>query len=272
MIKFLHKKIPFIVDFKNQCIVAVLLGCFLALVMIFLEPFDTDGFEADNKYLIFAGFGIVFSIFYVVNSRMEVLWFNSLHKKWTVKHEIFAFVILVFISSIPIHFYNQIFLNSWFEYNYSAYDYVKHGIWFFRSSLIPIMFLLLPFYLYLRNRLGILPVAEHFRELKILGTNKGEKLVVQEYQILFVKSSENYVEIFYKEDEITKHTVFRNTLSAIKKQVPFLRYCHRSYLVNTSHIKSIKGNSQNAKIEFTDDLEIPLSNTYYKKVKSAVSI
>ena len=74
MIKFINRETPFNFGFKNQCIVAILLGGILALVLIFLEPFDTNAFEAENKHLIFTGFGIVFSTFYLVNSRMEITW------------------------------------------------------------------------------------------------------------------------------------------------------------------------------------------------------
>ena len=272
MIKLLNKQIPFNFGLKNQLVIALALGCILALILIFLGPFGTYEFQADYKQLIFAGFGIVFSIFYLLNSRMETLWFNSRKNKWIVECEIFAFLALVLISSVPIHFYNQIFLNDWFNQNETINDYLKHGIWFFRTTLIPIMLLLLPFFLYLRNRLGIVHTSEKSMEIEIFGINKGEKLVLQENQLLFVKSSENYVEIFYEQENDIKQTVFRNTLSAINEQAPFLIYCHRSFLVNSASIKRIKGNSQNAKIQFNSDLEIPLSNTYYKKVKSALPI
>ncbi|MEM1002193.1 MAG: LytTR family transcriptional regulator DNA-binding domain-containing protein, partial [Bacteroidota bacterium] len=78
--------------------------------------------------------------------------------------------------------------------------------------------------------------------------------------------------IFFEEDGNIKQTIFRNTLGAINEQASFLMYCHRSYLVNISNIKRIKGNSQNAKITFEYDLEIPLSNTHYKNVKTALSV
>ncbi|NKI30396.1 LytTR family transcriptional regulator DNA-binding domain-containing protein [Croceivirga thetidis] len=272
MIKLLNKHIPFNFRVKNQLVIAFVLGCLLSLIMIFLGPFGTYDFQSSYKHLILAGFGIVFSIFYLVNSRIESLWFSTRNYKWTVTDEIFAFIALVLITSIPIHFYNQIFLNDWFNQNESYNNYVKHGIWFFRETLIPIMLLILPFFLYLRNRLGKVHSEGKTTEIEIFGVNKGEKLVLQKNQILFVKSSENYVEIFYEVENDIKHTIFRNKLSSIKEQASFLSYCHRSYLVNTSNIKRIKGNSQNAKIQFHLNLEIPLSNTYYKKVKSALPL
>ncbi|MEM7381139.1 MAG: LytTR family DNA-binding domain-containing protein, partial [Bacteroidota bacterium] len=100
-----------------------------------------------------------------------------------------------------------------------------------------------------------------------------EKLRIQKEELLFVKSSENYVEIYYNKDNEVQHEIFRNTLGEINRQAAFLKQCHRSYLVNISNIKNIKGNSQNAKIEFhLEGLDIPLSNTYYKSIKSSLGV
>ncbi|MEM8507342.1 MAG: LytTR family DNA-binding domain-containing protein [Bacteroidota bacterium] len=272
MVKFLNKAIPFNVSFKNQLVIALILGCLLALIMIFLGPFNTYGFQSSNKHLILGGFGVVLSIFYLVNSRVETWWYHHLNTRWTVKHEIVAFLFLVIITSIPIHFYNQVFLNDLFGRDDGANAYVRHGLWFFRSSMIPIMLMLLPFFIYFRNTLGTLIAPESLDQIQLFGANKGESIKIQKHKLLFVKSSENYVEIFYEKDKSVQHAIFRNTLTAINEQAPFLRYCHRSYLVNTSCIKQITGNSQNAKIEFHHDLEIPLSNTYYKNLKSALLV
>ena len=115
--------------------------------------------------------------------------------------------------------------------------------------------------------------SESLSEIEFCGINKGEKILIQKEDVLFIKASENYVDIFYKNESTVKHETFRNTLTAINRQAPFLHQCHRSYLVNISTIKVVKGNSQNAKIEFHhDDLDIPLSKSYYKTIKSTLSI
>ncbi|PIB31327.1 hypothetical protein BFP77_01805 [Maribacter sp. 4U21] len=273
MVKLLNKQIPFISGIKNQLITAITLGFLLALIMVFLEPFDTYRFESNHKNLILGGFGILFSILYVINARLETSWYKSHGESWTVKNEIVTFILLIFISSIPIHFYNQIFLNDLLNQDFVASDYTKHGLWFFRKSLLPVMVMLFPFFIYLRNRLGKIITPESLNEIELYGVNKGEKLVLQKNQLMFVKSSENYVEIFYDKNQSIHNETYRNTLGAIKKQAPFMKQCHRSYLVNVSNIKGITGNSQNAKIEFHyKDLEVPLSTTYYKRLKSSLSI
>ncbi|MEO0572703.1 MAG: LytTR family DNA-binding domain-containing protein [Bacteroidota bacterium] len=271
MIKLLHNQIPFNSSLKNQFVIAIILGLLLALILIFLEPFDTYRFESNQKNVIFCGFGILFSLLYLMNARIETWWYGFLDRKWTVKNEIFTFIFLVVVSSIPIHFYNQIFLNDLLDHDFVATEYVKHLIWFFRNSVLPIMTILLPFFIYIRNRLGKMSTPESLLEIELSGVNKGEKMVIQKKQLLFVKSSENYVEIFYDKNEGIQNETYRNTLGAIKKQVPFMKQCHRSYLVNVANIKSITGNSQNARIKFQyDNLDVPLSNTFYKSVKSSL--
>ena len=272
MIKLLSKKIPFNFNYKNQRVIALVLGCILALIMIFLGPFDTDRFQSNYKRLILGGFGFVFSICYFIYSRVETLSYYYFNNKWTIKHEALSFICLVVFVSIPIHLYNQVFLNDFFIQDLGVKEYVQHGLWFFRSSMIPIMLALLPFFIYFRNKFGELHTPQSLKEIELFGTNKGERIKIQKHKLLFVKSSENYVEIFYEKDNYAEHTIFRNTLASIKEQAPFLQYSHRSYLVNTSSVKQIKGNSQNARIEFDHDLEIPLSNTYYKHIKSSLLV
>lgn len=273
MLEFISKQLPYCFSFKKQFMIGLFLGGITAFIMIFLQPFDTYSFESNYKYLIFFGFGLLLFILYLFYARMENLWYNYKNNRWEIKYEIISFIIFVLISSIPIHFYNQVFLNDFFDYEYHAYDYLKHGLWFFQYSLIPVMLILLPFYIYFRNKFGEFITAESLSEIELSGINKGEKLIVQKEAILFVEASENYVKIFYTKNNNIKFKTFRNTLTAINQQAPFLYKSHRSYLVNISKIKAVTGNSQNAKIEFhLNGLDIPLSKSYYKNIKLALAI
>lgn len=273
MVEFLFKQIPYNFNFKKQFLIGSILGGVVIFIMIFLQPFDTYRFESKHKYLIFSGFGLVFLMVYLFCTRVENLWYNHKNKSWEIRFEIVSFLAFVLFSSIPIHFYNQVFLNDLFNSNYTIFEYLKHGLWFFRHSIIPVMLLLLPFYLYFRNKFGELISPESLSEIEFHGINKGEKISLQKDAILFVKASENYVKIFYIKDNAIHHEIFRNTLTAINKQAPFLYKSHRSYLVNISTINAVIGNSQNAKIQFHQDgLEIPLSKSFYKNIKSALVI
>ncbi|WP_276388945.1 LytTR family transcriptional regulator DNA-binding domain-containing protein [Eudoraea chungangensis] len=271
MKEFVNKKIPFNHDFKSQAIIAALLGCILASIMIFLRPFDTDGFDSEFRNLTLSGFGFLFSLAYLINARLERRWYILNKNVWTIKDEVFSFISLVLISSVPIHAYNQIFLNNFFSRNLGFDSYIEHGIWFFANSLIPIMVFIFPFYLYFRNRVGKSSSSESPDEITFMGLNKEEKIVLLKNDVLFVKSSENYVEIFYEQDGSLNHSTFRNTLREINKQAPFLKRCHRSYLINLSNIKAVNGNSHNASLEFKlGEISVPLSYKYYKQINSSL--
>lgn len=273
MLKFLSRPIPFCQSFKKQVGIALILGVVLAFIMVFLRPFDTYGFESDHSYLILAGFGLLYSLLYLLHTKVENAWYAHENKRWTVKHEAVSFIFLVLVSSIPIHFYNQVFLNNLFARQFSGYEYLQHGLWFFTHALLPVMLMLLPFYIYFRSKFGLLVTSKQLNEIEFYGLNKGERIQLQKETVLFVKSSENYVEIFYEKDNGIQRKTFRNTLAAVKEQAPFLKQCHRSYLVNLVAIKHIKGNSQNAKIEFhKSGLEAPLSKTHYKTIKLSLGI
>lgn len=273
MLEFISKQIPYNYIAYKQLVIGALLGGIVTFIMIFLQPFGTFGFESDYKNLIFLGFGILFFSVYFLFSRIENWWYDYKNKNWTIKYEIIAFILFVFFASLPIHFYNQVFLNDLFKTEFDAYEYLKHGIWFFLHSILPIMVILLPFYTYIRNKLGELVSTDSLKEVEILGINKNERIRIKKEDLLFVKASENYVNIFFLKNNSVHHKTFRNTLTAVNKQAPFLVKSHRSYLVNIQTIKDIKGNSQNAKIEFHhDNLDIPLSKSYFKSIKSALAI
>ena len=273
MLEILSKQIPYCSSLRKQFLIGALLGILVSFIMVFLQPFDTYRFESNHKNMIMIGFGVLLSIVYVINARLENLWYNYKAENWKIKYEIFWFLSFLFMSSVIIHFYNQVFLNELLTLDFDVLAYIKHGLWFFQYSILPIVLIIIPFYVYLRNKFGKLIPSVSSSEIEFYGLNKGEKIIIQKQEVLFVRASENYVEIYYTNNNSTGHETFRNTLTAIKKQAPFLYQCHRSYLVNASAIKAINGNSQNAKIKLHHYVsDIPLSKSYYKTLKLALNI
>ena len=273
MFKFLSKQIPYTYSFKKQFLIASLMGMLLAFIMVFLEPFNLNQIQPNYKILKLSGFGGVVFLLYFVYTKVENRWYNYVNKRWEVKYEIVSSIFFVFFLWIFIHFYNQVIINDILNEDFQKNEYFKHALWFFLHALLPVVLILIPIFGYLRNKFGELISPESLSEVAFSGINKGERILIQKEALLFVKASENYVEIYHEKDKTVQYETFRNTLTAINNQAPFLQQCHRSYLVNISKIKTVNGNSQNAKIEFTQgSLDIPLSKSYYKTVKLALSV
>lgn len=243
--------------------IGFILCIYLSFIIIVLQPFDTSQFEADNKVVLLSGYGILTFVVYVIHSSLENIWYFKIGKFWSLSCEIISTVLFCLFSGTVLYIYNRLVVNLT-ECDIATY-------WRFLSvTVICMLPVFIPPMHYLRQKLGerIVPPAEN--TVILTGENKNEVLKIEKGDLLFIKAVENYVEICFI--DINKKVIsktFRQTLSKVCEQLPFLEKCHRSYLVNMYNIKEITGNSQGATISFVvSQKEIPLSKTYYKHIKS----
>lgn len=261
----LKKQIHFVASIKRKVLIGFILCIYLNFIIIALQPFDTDQFEADYRFLLLSGFGIATFGVYVVHSSIENIWYYRKGKVWLVSCEIFSMFIFCLFSGTVLYIYNTVIVNQEDCTLETYWRYLRSTV----ACMVPVFF---PPMLYLRQRFGekIMPLSSN--TILLIGENKNEILKLEKEELLFIKAIENYVEICFVDN--TKKVIsktFRQTLSNISQQVPFLEKCHRSYLVNMANITSISGNSQSATITFRmGEKEIPLSKTYYKHIKKSV--
>lgn len=259
----LKRQIHFVASIRRKVLVGLILCIYLSFIVIVLQPFDTSQFEADNKVALLSGYGILIFVVFVIHSSIENIWYFRVGKVWSICYEIISALLFCLFSGTVLYLYNRFIVNG-VDCDIATY-------WRFLSitvtSMIPVF---LPPMLYLRQKLGerIIPPAKN--SIILIGENKNEILRMEKEELLFIRAVENYVEICFidKSKKVISKT-FRQTLSNVCEQLPFLEKCHRSYLVNISTIKKIAGNSQGAKISFVvGEKEIPLSKTYYKHIKN----
>lgn len=260
---FLHRQIHFVAAIKRKILVGFILGMFLSFVIIFLEPFDTDQFKSDHKLLLLSAFGVLFFSAFVIHSSIENWWYFKVRKVWLVSHEIISTVLFFLFSGSVIYLYNGLIINQ------QSYSFASHL--HYLSTIVLLMIpVMAPVLIYLRQQFGerMIPIASN--SIRLTGENKNEILNLEKEKLLFIKAFENYVEIYFVDEnnQVVSKT-FRQTLSNVYRQIPSLEKCHRSYLVNMMTVKEILGNSQSAKIIFLHgEKEIPLSKTHYKQLKN----
>lgn len=262
----LKKQIHFITSIKRKVLVGLILCAYLCFIVIVLEPFDTSQFENDNKTALLSGYGILTFVVFVIHGTLENTFYFRLGSVWTIRREIISTLLFCLFSGTVLYLYNRLIVNL---AGLSLPTY-----WRFLSITVACMTpVFIPPMLYLRQKFGerIIPLPEN--SIQLMGENKNEVLRLEKEELLFIKAVENYIEIcFIDKNKKTVSKTFRQTLSNVCEQLPFLEKCHRSYLVNISKIKEITGNSQAAKISFSvGEKEIPLSKTYYKHIKNTVA-
>lgn len=259
----LKRQIHFVASIRRKVLIGLILCIYLSFIVIVLQPFDTSQFEAENKVILLSGYGILIFVVFVIYSSIENIWYFRVGKVWSVCYEIISTLLFCLFSGTVLYLYNRFIVNG--------VDCTLATYWRFLSvtvtSMIPVFS---PPMLYLRQKFGerIIPPAKN--SIILVGENKNEILRIEKEELLFIRAVENYIEICFidKNKKVVSKT-FRQTLSNVCEQLPFLEKCHRSYLVNISTIKEITGNSQGAKISFiVGEKEIPLSKTYYKHIKN----
>ncbi len=106
----------------------------------------------------------------------------------------------------------------------------------------------------------------------VLSSETGqESLSVAPQDLLFVTSANNYVYVYYREQNEVKTVLLRNKLKEIEarvRSIPFLFRCHRTCIVNVRNIKSVEGNSQGYRLIFDNiDKKVPVARGKTKKLK-----
>jgi LytTr DNA-binding domain len=101
--------------------------------------------------------------------------------------------------------------------------------------------------------------------ITIFGENQNEKLAIDKSQLCYISAADNYVQVFYLENDRLKQTLLRSSLKKIEENLAefseFYR-CHRTYIVNLQKVKHISGNAQGYKLHLENiDTLIPVSRS-----------
>lgn len=101
------------------------------------------------------------------------------------------------------------------------------------------------------------------------------KLSVDADKLYYIKSQDNYVQIYFELDGKFSSYMLRCKTQRIEESLAgtSLIRCHRSYIVNTHKIKFYKNSHDRATIVLThaDAKQIPVSKSYYKAVTEIVA-
>jgi DNA-binding LytR/AlgR family response regulator len=112
------------------------------------------------------------------------------------------------------------------------------------------------------------------KTIELTSESNTENLNLLVAELALVKSADNYVEIVYKEDDVLKKKLIRNTLKNIELQIkPYSNFirCHRICIVNMHFIEKLNRNYSNHWLTIKGYPEqIPVSRQYLLKLKEAI--
>ena len=108
----------------------------------------------------------------------------------------------------------------------------------------------------------LIPIQDE--NIIIKGENKLDILKIKKSDLVCISNSQNYIEIFYTEQNQLKTKLIRSTLKKVQKDFVFLVQIHRSHLINPTHFKAWK----NQDTIFLTQIELPVSKNYKEQLLS----
>ncbi|WP_082113166.1 LytTR family DNA-binding domain-containing protein [Kordia jejudonensis] len=253
----------YIQSIRKQLLVGFFIGFWLFLFFYYVEPFDLYELPKAERLLACFGYAMVGILTYIITIPIQ----RFLYKfsgKWSIVQELlFILSMMIFSGGIGYAFFKFILLEN--------DPYAHKFSYFFFQQVIPTVFLILPVMLFLRWMFGNRPNSETISvepketNIVIKGENKAEVLHIKEAELVFIESANNYVKVHYLLQDELKSDLFRNKISVLQAQFPFLLKTHRSFLINPAHFLEWKRESaQTILILKPNVTEIPVSKTYKK--------
>ncbi|MBO5687350.1 MAG: LytTR family transcriptional regulator, partial [Alistipes sp.] len=163
----------------------------------------------------------------------------------------------------------------------------KGVITLFRNSLVKtFLILLIPYtmcYIYfiwqervaqlrlLRQQIAEDETALQTAYIQIFDTKGEMRLSVRREHLLLIESADNYICVWYTNNNAPKKVLVRNTLKHVAEQLAstHIQQCHRSYMVNLDLVKVMRREKEGMFIEFgiAGVPDVPISKTYVDSVK-----
>lgn len=88
--------------------------------------------------------------------------------------------------------------------------------------------------------------------------------------LIYIQSSNNYIEVYHLINNEIKNTVIRTNLSKVEEAHSELLKIHRSYLINAAHYKEWKVEKGKHFIVLFPNEKLPVSKTNLQGVKNAL--
>lgn len=130
----------------------------------------------------------------------------------------------------------------------------------------------------LTDKIEASALAEDTKQDKIdlVGDNNNDLLSLLPKQIRFLQAADNYVKVFYVDQDRLQSALLRSTLKKMEQQLeeyPEFFRCHRTYIVNLKFVQHVSGNAQGYKLTVADTTDlIPVSRSLNAEIDQKLSI
>jgi len=284
LILYLRQSFPLENPVKMIVPSAFVVGLFVSLFLLIFQPFGTSGYVKTGRTWIIWGYGFVTFLVLLFDILFLPRIFSGIfnESKWNLIREICFQCWHIFSIGTANILYAYFVVKT--ELN------IPKVLTFFFETLsvgfFPISIGVLSYHYYLMNKYvasakklnEYIGSGDNLREetavrsdnIIITSENRKDKIEFNRQNLLFIRSVDNYIEVFKTNGNTIKKILLRATLKRIEEDLklyPDLFRCHRTYIVNLNNLSKVTGNSQGYKLFFNlIDFSIPVSRERSKKL------
>nr|WP_294788274.1 LytTR family DNA-binding domain-containing protein [uncultured Flavobacterium sp.] len=231
---------------KHHLVIASFISLWLFIFAFIIKPFDDGTIDFKSWLLISIGFSVLAFICYCILAFLQKMIFDKI-QKWNIKLELISLFFFYFIYLIGIYaYYKSPILNGGYTFGQ-----------FFNIIFLKVALILTPVLILARTYLiKLIPVKEDI--LVIKGENRLDVLKINKADLVCISNAQNYVEIFYLENDKLRSKLIRSSLKKVQDDFDFLMQIHRSHLINPMHFKSWR----NPNTIILTQIELPVSKNY----------
>lgn len=252
---------------------ALMYGLFVFLFLFLFQPFGLSSRNTLGMLIVTGIYGLItlfVTLIYLFGMRRLFPSF-FIEKNWTFGRELLSTVILIFLIGV----FNLLYSNFQFNFGLSIGDFFMFQFYTIAVGIFPIVIIMLLRYINLNhkntadafslsNKLHHRKIDSSVDEMICISSElKSDDLILPVTDLIYVESADNYVNIFYLDNEKLKSRLLRSTLTKVESEAQnheSLVRCHRAFIVNINHVDSFSGNAQGLQLRLNHtDTIVPVS-------------
>ena len=261
----MNKQYPFHKNIRNHFWIALGLSLWVFAFLYLSEPFDINKFSSREKLILSPIYSLIEGLCYAIPLGYQYR-ITKRQKGWYFKNEGTYLILVVLVGALINYLFYKYAVVPNEEGVYSYFDYTK-------IVYLPGLAVILPFVIVTRFILGKFSEKTTLdNQITIKGKGQYDIIKLNFNELLFVKSSDNYVEVYFFKGTIIEKKVVRETISEVEKSFPELLKTHRSFLINPLHFKQYHIENKKLFIDVGHTTHIPVSRGLQTDVKSKLQL
>ncbi len=259
---------------KYKLVLSLVTSLFFYFFILFFLPFGVDNYDPNHEYtteFLVEMFLFVVPLFLTLLLNEFIL--RPLVIKKSMGTSIFFWTLWTLLLLSTLIFFTYNFLGNWHDFRWLSY------LGFLRDVTGVMIFPLVGVFFYfkyrsMQHRMEYILTSKEDSPftgqlIPFRGAGSNDQITLSTSNFLFGKAQDNYVALYYLEEGQLKKFLIRTPLQSLMASINHkaIVRCHRSYMVNLLHVKTIKGGNREINLYLSPlDNQVPVSQSFKTEV------